>query len=53
MENAEWLKSLSDNQLADEIYYGRLLASGDRHKQHHTRELEEAVAEMARRRGNN
>lgn len=50
MENTEWLKSLSDKQLADEIHHGRVLAASDRHKQHRTRELQEAIAEMKRRR---
>lgn len=50
MENTEWLKSLSDKQLADEIHYGRVLAASDRHKQQRTRELQEAIAEMKRRR---
>lgn len=49
MENREWLKSLSDRQLADEIKYGRMLAEGGRHREHYRRELEEAEAEMRAR----
>lgn len=51
MENTEWLKSLSDRQLVDEIRYGRALAEGDRHREHHSRELREAIAEMKLRKG--
>jgi hypothetical protein len=47
--NREWLKSLSDKALKDEIKYGRVLAEGDRHKAHYQRELEEAEAEKRRR----
>jgi hypothetical protein len=48
-DNKEWLKSLGDKALADEIKYGRILAEGDRHKTHYQRELDEAEAEKRRR----
>ena len=51
-DNVEWLKSLSDKALRDEIKYGRVLAQGGHHEQFHRRELEEAEAEMRRRQGN-
>jgi hypothetical protein len=49
MENREWLKSLSDKQLAEEIKYGRMLAESSRHKQLAARELREAEEERRRR----
>jgi hypothetical protein len=48
-KNQEWLRSLSDKALRDEIVYGRILADGSDHAQHHARELEQARAELARR----
>lgn len=48
--NTEFLKSLSDKQLADEIKYGRELAeSRGHHREHARRELDEAISEKQRR----
>jgi len=46
----EFLASLSDRHLAEEIKYGRLLAEGGRHPNLTKRELEEALAERDKRR---
>jgi len=46
MDNREWLRSLSDKQLAEEIRYTRLLADDDHHSEHHKKSLEEALAEQ-------
>lgn len=43
----EFLKSLSDKQLADEIKYGG--ARGSPHDRLHQSDLQEALAEQARR----
>lgn len=51
MENREWLKSLTDEQLAEEIHYGRMLAETSRHKNHARQELAEALDEQKRREG--
>lgn len=50
MENREWLRSLSDKQLAEEIKYGRVLAEASRHREFAKRELQEAIEEKERRR---
>lgn len=50
--NIEWLASLSDRQLAEEIKYGRILVDGmSRHREFNKQELAEAEAEMRRRNG--
>lgn len=46
MDNKEWLRSLTDKQLAEEVKYGRLLSEGDHHKEQHKRALDEALAEQ-------
>lgn len=50
MENREWLRSLSDKQLAEEIKYGRILGEVAHHREHFKRELQEAIEEQERRR---
>lgn len=48
--NKEWLASLSDRALTDEIRYGRVLAEdASGHRNHHTRELAEAREELEQR----
>lgn len=44
--NKEWLKSLSDEQLADEIKYG---GGSVTHRESSLRELDEALLEKQRR----
>ena len=48
-ENEEWLRSLSDRALREEIKYGKLLAEGSDHARFRERELTEAKRELARR----
>lgn len=48
-ENEEWLRSLTDRQLAEEIQYCKLLADGPPHTDHYKRELEEARKEQKQR----
>jgi hypothetical protein len=47
--NREWLKSLSDEQLAEEIKYGRVLAESGGHREHSQRQLDEARLEKLAR----
>jgi hypothetical protein len=49
MENREWLRSLSDKQLAEEIKYGRTLTDGNSHRKRYKRDLEEAEDEQRQR----
>ena len=49
MENKEWLKSLSDAELDEEIYYMGFWAKYGRHKKHYAKELKECLAERERR----
>lgn len=49
--NREFLRSLSDKALAEEIKYGRWLAEDGRHKHTYRQDYEEAKAERARRKG--
>ncbi len=51
--NEEWLRSLSVDQIREEIKYGALLAEMPRHKNHFRRELEQARAELRRRENDN
>lgn len=48
-KNREWLKSLSDKALADEIKYGRELVGIGKHREVAQRELDEAIAEQHER----
>lgn len=49
MSNREWLKSLTDEQLAEEIRWGRLLAESGGHREHSQRQLDEARLEKLSR----
>lgn len=48
-DNREWLASLSDKALNDEIKYGRILCDDNKPNSHHQRAVEEALAEKRRR----
>lgn len=49
--NQEFLESLSDDHLAEEITWLRVLSIEGRHRESDKRELEEALAEQKRRQG--
>jgi hypothetical protein len=49
--NREFLRSLSDKALAEEIKYGGWLSEHGRHKRSYRQDYEEAKAERARRKG--
>jgi len=48
-KHREWLKSLSDKQLDEEIYYGRKLATMSRHREFYKRQHQEALEERRSR----
>lgn len=47
--NQQFLRSLSDSQLDEEIYWGAELARNGRHKKTYAKDLEEAKSEKERR----
>lgn len=49
MNNREWMKSLSDRALAEEIKYGRWEAESGRYRQPARRNLRDAEEERASR----
>jgi len=44
-DNREWLRSLTDDQLAQEIKYGSWHAESTNHKQFFRRQVQEAIDE--------